>query len=82
MIVAHQIETFVPLRQTAAHLGVPASWLRAEAEAGRVPHLKTGRQVLFHPPTVEQALLDRAKTNASVGQEDAPVVEQEPRHAG
>lgn len=60
MSVAPHTETFVPLRQTATQLGVPVSWLRAEAEAGRVPHLKAGRQILFHPPAVEQALLERA----------------------
>lgn len=51
---------FVPLRQVAISLGVPASWLEAEAKAGRIPHLQAGRRLLFNLAVVEQALFDRA----------------------
>ena len=59
-----QSEPFLPLRQTAVRLGVPAAWLRAEANAGRVPCLRAGRRLLLNPEAVEAALLARAKEKA------------------
>ncbi len=53
-------EVFLPLRRAATRLGVPAAWLRAEARAGRVPHLRVGRRLLFNLAAVESVLLDRA----------------------
>lgn len=53
-------EAFLPLRRAAARLGVPAAWLRAEAHAGRVPHLRVGRRLLFNTAAVEAVLSDRA----------------------
>jgi hypothetical protein len=44
----------------ARRLRVPAKWLREEAEDGRIPHLKAGKALLFHPDAVEQVLLERA----------------------
>ena len=45
----------------ARRLRVPVKWLRAEAEAGRVPHLKADKVFLFDPETVERVLLERAQ---------------------
>ncbi len=50
---------FVPLRKAAMSLGVPASWLEAEAKADRVPHLTAGRRLLFNIEAVAEALLER-----------------------
>lgn len=36
------------------------SWLKAEAEAGRIPCLRAGRRLLFDADAVEAALLRRA----------------------
>ena len=33
----------------AAQLGVPKSWVLAEARAGRIPHVRLGRYVRFEP---------------------------------
>jgi hypothetical protein len=44
----------------ARHLRVTVAWLREEAEAGRVPCLKSGKRFLFNSVAVEEALLDRA----------------------
>jgi hypothetical protein len=52
-------ETFRPLRTVARQLGVPSAWLKAEAEAGRVPVLRAGRRFLFNPEAVQQILLKR-----------------------
>lgn len=45
----------------ARHLRVPASWLRAEADSGRIPHLKAGSQRLFNVAAVERVLAERAR---------------------
>jgi excisionase family DNA binding protein len=47
-------------------LRVPASWLREEAEAGRLPHVRAGRAFLFHYPTVKQLLTARASREGTV----------------
>lgn len=44
----------------ARRLRVPVGWLRDEAAAGRIPHLKADRQLLFNPEAVEDVLLKRA----------------------
>lgn len=45
----------------ARRLRVTVKWLRDEAEAGRIPHLKAGQRLLFDPETVERVLLERAR---------------------
>jgi hypothetical protein len=50
----------LPLGPMARRLRVPVAWLRAEAEAGRVPCLLAGRVLLFAPQAVEAALVARA----------------------
>ncbi len=54
-------QTLLPLGIVALPLGVPRSWLRDEAEAGRVPCLKAGKRILFDVQLTEQLLLDRAR---------------------
>lgn len=58
-------ETFVSLSETASHLGVPAAWLRNEAQTGQIPHLKVGRRLLFNIKVVERVLLERSQVEAS-----------------
>ncbi len=50
----------LPARDMARVAGVPLGWLKAEAEAGRLPSLKAGRVFLFHPASVLEALSRRA----------------------
>jgi hypothetical protein len=45
----------------ARRLRVPSRWLRAEAEAGRLPCLKAGKAILFDPQAVEDALVVAAR---------------------
>lgn len=45
----------------ARRLRVPATWLRLEAEAGRIPHLRAGSTLLFDPETVERTIRDRLR---------------------
>lgn len=53
--------TFVPLRRAASALGVPLSWLRLEAEAGRVPAVRAGRRWLVALERAQQLLQERAE---------------------
>ncbi len=48
------------LARMARVLGVTQSWLRAEADAGRVPYLMAGRRYLFAADAVRQCLAERA----------------------
>lgn len=50
----------VSVDELAAWLGVPASWLLEEAQAGRIPSLDAGGRVLFDRYAVECALAARA----------------------
>lgn len=49
------------LAEMARLLGVSVTWLRAEAERGLLPHVKTDRGMLFDRATVERLLSERAK---------------------
>ena len=53
-------ETYVSLRRAATMLGVPMAWLKAQADAGEVPHLKCGRMRRFNIAEVERLLRERA----------------------
>lgn len=51
----------LPLNVVARRLRVPFQWLRAEAEAGRIPALLAGRVYLADIEAVEAALLKRVR---------------------
>jgi hypothetical protein len=53
-------ETLLPLGTMARKVRVPSTWLRKEAEEGRVPHLNAGGQLLFNSSIVEKLLLSMA----------------------
>ena len=46
----------------ARKLRVPVAWLKTEADAGRIPHLRAGKAYLFDPQAVESVLVERART--------------------
>jgi hypothetical protein len=50
----------VSLRGLAQALGLPAPWLKTEAEEGRIPSLRIGRRLLFNAGAVQRVLLLRA----------------------
>jgi hypothetical protein len=52
----------LPLGAMARRVHVPSKWLRSEAEAGRIPHLKADTQLLFNPNVVEKLLALRAQS--------------------
>ncbi|MCL4190695.1 MAG: hypothetical protein KJZ87_03030 [Thermoguttaceae bacterium] len=47
------------INRAARRLGVTAAWLRAEAEAGRVPCLRAGTRYLFDLDALTAALAAR-----------------------
>jgi hypothetical protein len=51
----------LPLGPMARLLGVTSRWLRAEAEAGRIPHLHADCTILFDADLVERVLAERAR---------------------
>src|SRR5262245_18037747 len=53
--------SLLTLGPTARRLRVPVKWLRAEADARRVPCLKAGSVYLFDLDAVEKVLLERAR---------------------
>ena len=48
------------LSRAARRFCVTQAWLRAEAEAGRVPHLRAGTRYLFDNGALAEALAMRA----------------------
>jgi hypothetical protein len=50
----------LPLNVVARRLRVPVRWLRAEAEAGRIPCLRADTAILCDMVAVEAVLLKRA----------------------
>jgi hypothetical protein len=50
----------LPLAAMARKARIPSKWLRQEAEAGRIPHLNAGGQLLFNSQIVESLLLKLA----------------------
>lgn len=53
-------EQLLPLNLTARYFRVPLRWLREEAQAGRIPHVRAEKAFLFNIDVVERVLLERA----------------------
>jgi hypothetical protein len=50
-----------PLSFTARYFKVSTSWLRQQADEGKLPHVKAGDQYLFDLDIINDILLKRAK---------------------
>ena len=59
-------QTFVPLHVVSRRLGLPAAWIKAEAEAGRIPCLRTVQRLMFNLDEVESVFVERAKAGTAV----------------
>lgn len=55
-------DRFIPLHVLSRLTGLPVSWLRAEADAGRIPCLRAGRRRMFNIGLVMSALSERSLT--------------------
>ena len=58
-------KALIPLNRIARRLSVPVRWLRAEAEAGRVPALQAGGRWLSTLDAVEEKLLQQLAHNGA-----------------
>jgi hypothetical protein len=56
---------FVTLNQLSHELNLPAAWLRAQAQAGRIPCLRVGRRLVFDPELVLRVLSQRSQDAAA-----------------
>lgn len=61
----------LPVGPTARRFRVPVRWLKAEADAGRIPCVRADAVLLFDPDIVERVLLERAQA-ATVAEEGKP----------
>ena len=61
-MMCERLHTLRMLARRLRPYGLSMAWLRAEAEAGRIPSLRAGRRLMFNVAAVEQALLERAGT--------------------
>lgn len=59
--------SFTTLRRLANRTGLSAAWLKAEAEAGRIPSLKAGRYLRFNVQAVERVLAERTTRTKPAG---------------
>ena len=57
----NQLLTLRDLANRFKRFGLSVNWLKAEAEAGRIPCFRAGRKLLFDADAVEQSLLQRAR---------------------
>jgi excisionase family DNA binding protein len=51
----------------AEALKLPESWIKAEADAGKIPHLKIGKRYRFNRDAVICALAERAAQGGNAG---------------
>lgn len=53
------------LNQLSERTGLPAAWLRREADAGRLPCIRAGRLRMFDLDAVLKALAERQESGAA-----------------
>mgnify|MGYP000448156388 CR=1 FL=1 len=61
-----EITKILTARSLARRYGVDPKWLIAEAHAGRLPGVRSGRTFLFDPEAVERTLHERAQRPAAL----------------
>ena len=70
------VARYVTVAEAAAELGVPATWLRQQIKAGRLPHVQAGRLIRCNPAAIAEAV-DAIAANATA----ASGAKEEVRHA-
>ena len=58
------------LTRLSRQLGVTQQWLRDQADASEIPHLKAGNRYLFNPLAVREALAAKAAQTRKGGDDD------------
>ena len=52
---------FITANELANALNLPVSWIKAEAQAGRLPCIRAGRRLMFDPALVRASLAERSR---------------------
>lgn len=60
-------EKLLSLNQLSDHTGLPAAWLRREADAGRIPCIRAGRRRMFNTAAVLKVLAERQNPEVARG---------------
>ena len=68
-----QLHTLHMLAKRFRRHGLTLAWLKAEAQAGRLPCLRVGRRLLFDPEAVEHVLLQRARQATATVTKGPPI---------
>lgn len=61
----------LPLNRAARRLGVTSKWLKAEADAERVPCLPAGSRYLFDMAVVAEVLAERIRSRHGQKRQEA-----------
>jgi excisionase family DNA binding protein len=61
-----EIDLALSLTEASAALRMSESWLRRECKAGRFPHVRCGRRLLFRPAAVDAWLQARERSSNAV----------------
>lgn len=59
--------SFITIHDLSRRMGLPKTYLLREANAGRLPCIRTGRRLMFHLESTERLLREHAEQRA--GQE-------------
>lgn len=60
----------LPLNRAARRLGVTARWLKAEADAGRIPHLRAESRYIFDMEAVARSLSEQIRSQPPIREAD------------
>lgn len=72
MSATHCPPKFVPVHIAAVRLGLPIAWLKIQAAAGQLPHVKAGRRLMFDVDAVHQTLLERCARQSPIAAAEQP----------
>lgn len=64
MVMETATSILLSLPGLAKALNLPETWLKAEADARRIPHLRIDKRYRFNLEAVERSLAERAATGA------------------
>lgn len=64
--------------ELSERLRIPAGWIRQQAKAGHIPHLRAGRRMLFNPAAVIAALAQMASEAILTVPNSPPISEKSP----
>ena len=67
----HDFKAHVSILELSELTGLPVSWLKSEADAGRIPHIRAGRRRFFNVEAVAKVLSERSVASMEVANANA-----------